>query len=396
MKITIVQGPYFPVPAINGGAIERVWFGLGKEFARRGHEVSHISRTDPRLPDREIIDGVQHVRIPSRDRLHNMVADNFFDLTYSLQVLPRLPKADILVTNTFWLPVLEKRASRGRHYVHIARFPRRQMRLYRHAARLQPVSNVIRDAIIDQSPSLAPITRTIPNALPHDFKIATGVPAKNPDRFEIVFVGRLHPEKGIDILLDAYHEFLVTATRPVRLRIVGPHARNCGGGGEEYYRGLRERAASLGASLEWCGPAFGAEQLQRFYEEAHVLVYPSIAAKGEASPLTPVEAMASACVPVVSDLKCFADYLTDGVNGFTFSLTPSPSTNLARVLTKASAPETSLVSIQQCCLKTAKEYSLSNVATLYEVDFLEILSSRENLAADSRDLLASRPLHPKS
>ena len=208
-------------------------------------------------------------------------------------------------------------------------------------------------------------------------------------------VARLRSD-AIDILFDAYREFLVTATRPVRLRIVGPHARNCGGGGEEYYRGLRERAASLGASVEWCEPAFGAEQLQRFYAEAHVLVYPSIAAKGEASPLTPVEAMASACVPVVSDLKCFADYLTDGVNGFTFPLTPSPSTNLARVLTKASSPETSLVSIQQCCLKTAQEYSLSNVATLYEVDFLEILSSRENLAADSRDLLASRPLHPNS
>ena len=80
----------------------------------------------------------------------------------------------------------------------------------------------------------SPITRTIPNALPHDFKIATEVPAKNPDRFEIVFVGRLHPEKGIDILFDAYREFLVTATRPVRLRIVGPHARNCGGGGDHH------------------------------------------------------------------------------------------------------------------------------------------------------------------
>ena len=43
MKITIVLGAFFPVPPIMGGAVEKVWFALGQEFARRGHEVVQIS-----------------------------------------------------------------------------------------------------------------------------------------------------------------------------------------------------------------------------------------------------------------------------------------------------------------------------------------------------------------
>ena len=41
-----------------------MWFRLGQEFALRGHEVTHISRSHPELSNREEIDGVQHIRVP--------------------------------------------------------------------------------------------------------------------------------------------------------------------------------------------------------------------------------------------------------------------------------------------------------------------------------------------
>ena len=63
MKITIVTGAFFPVPPILGGAVEKVWFALGQEFVRRGHQVTHISRSHPDLPEREEIAGVQHRRV---------------------------------------------------------------------------------------------------------------------------------------------------------------------------------------------------------------------------------------------------------------------------------------------------------------------------------------------
>jgi hypothetical protein len=45
VKINILQGAFLPVPPIKGGAIEAVWFLLGQEFAKHGHEVTHISCT---------------------------------------------------------------------------------------------------------------------------------------------------------------------------------------------------------------------------------------------------------------------------------------------------------------------------------------------------------------
>ena len=43
-----------------------------------------------------------------------------------------------------------------------------------------------------------------------------------------------------------------------------------------------------------------------------------MAEKGEAMPVAPLEAMANGCVPLVSKLDCFRDYISDGTNGFVF------------------------------------------------------------------------------
>jgi len=64
MKITIVLGAFFSVPPLMGGAVEKVWFTLAQEFARLGHEVTQISRSQPDLPAAEEIEKVQHLRIP--------------------------------------------------------------------------------------------------------------------------------------------------------------------------------------------------------------------------------------------------------------------------------------------------------------------------------------------
>src|SRR5947207_3269820 len=119
MRITIVQGAFLPVPPLMGGAVEKVWFALGKEFARRGHEVCHVSRRYPSLPHREVVEGVRHIRVPGFSTRRSLVTLKLLDLCYSLRVLPALPAADILVTNTFWLPMLARRRKQGRLYIHV-------------------------------------------------------------------------------------------------------------------------------------------------------------------------------------------------------------------------------------------------------------------------------------
>src|SRR5690606_9105502 len=133
----------------------------------------------------------------------------------------------VVVTNTFWSPVLLSPRRHGPLWVHVQRYPKGQMALYRRAARLQTVSRVIADAMVRQSPSCRSRVCIIPNPLPTLVEPA-GHPVRDPNL--VLFVGRVHPEKGIDLLiraaLDAHRK-----NPSLRFRIVGPSEARYGGGG---------------------------------------------------------------------------------------------------------------------------------------------------------------------
>src|SRR6266705_6215264 len=124
MKITIVTGAFLPVPPIMGGAVEKVWFALARKFTRRGHEVVIMSRKIPELPREEIVDGVRHLRVAGFDTPRSLLWLKALDLIYSIRTMSILPAADIVVTNTFWLPILLRDSRRGKVYVHVGRFPK--------------------------------------------------------------------------------------------------------------------------------------------------------------------------------------------------------------------------------------------------------------------------------
>src|ERR1700732_4262258 len=62
MRITIVTGPWLPVPAVQGGSVPRMWHGLAEEFAARGNEVVLMPRVFPGQPARESRHGVRYER----------------------------------------------------------------------------------------------------------------------------------------------------------------------------------------------------------------------------------------------------------------------------------------------------------------------------------------------
>ena len=53
VNVTIVMGPWLPVPPLRGGAMPKVWHGLAQEFSRLGHRVSTLARKFPGQPDEE-------------------------------------------------------------------------------------------------------------------------------------------------------------------------------------------------------------------------------------------------------------------------------------------------------------------------------------------------------
>ena len=106
LRITCVLGPYFPVPPVRGGAVERIWQNLCEEFAAQGHAVTVISRRYGRLPHREIANEVHHVRLPSIDAPKNKAMYQLFDVLYSMLVCCVLPKSDVTITNSASLPLM--------------------------------------------------------------------------------------------------------------------------------------------------------------------------------------------------------------------------------------------------------------------------------------------------
>jgi glycosyltransferase involved in cell wall biosynthesis len=391
MRITIVQGAFFPVPPLLGGAVEKIWNALGKEFAARGHQVTHVSRRHQSLPDRETVDGVQHVRVPGFSAPKSSIALKFLDFIYSCLVLKHLPPADILVTNTFWLPILIRHSKCGAVYVHIQRYPRGQMSYYAHAARLQTVSEAIAEAVKRQAPRLSKKVVVIPNPLPELCALQHSAPSKDNT---VLFVGRVHPEKGLEILLRAFA--LVRAKVPAaaawRLKIVGPWRSAEGGGGERYYSSLQKLG---GVSVDWLGPIFDAKELQDHYRRAAIFVYPSIADHGEASPVAPIEAMSAECATVVSSIDCFTDYLRHRINGWMFDHRgASPETALCSVLQALILDPQSRRCLGKEAKATVGDLLPGQVAERYLEDFRLVIESDNGIRAVRESNRANCILQP--
>ncbi len=375
MKITIVQGPCFPVPALLGSALEKVQYALGRELAARGCEVTHISRAYPGLPDEEVSGGVYYKRIPGFDAPRSIQRMLLLDFIYSLRVKRVLPQGDILMTNTFWMPILARSRRHGALYVAVNRFPKGQMRLYQHADRLQAVSQAVADAIVMQAPACRSKVHVISSPLPGGWTEPAPDLAQ-PRRCEILYVGRVHPEKGIGLLLEAFARVVHSALQDWRLVIVGPAEAKMGGGGLDYLAQLKQQAEPIKAYVDWVGPVFDEAQLKNHYNQASIFVYPSLAEKGESFGLAPLEAMARGCVPVVSGLACFRDYLEPGKNGVVFDhKAADPAGALAERLSECVRSEEGLLPVRQYGVETAQHFTPVKIAEKFLTDFYCVLKN---------------------
>lgn len=372
MKIAIVQGAFLPVPPLRGGAVEKVWCALAREFAGRGHDVVHYSRLSDGLPPRETEAGVRHVRVPGADTPSSRLFLKYQDLLYTGRVARHLARADVVVTNTFWAPLVFRPGRHGPLWVHVQRYPQGQMLLYARAARLQTVSRVIADAMVRQWPACAPRVCVIPNPLPPLAALAAPVP-RDPNL--VLFVGRVHPEKGLVLLLETAAQAARTAPR-LRFRIVGPWETRFGGGGEAFRAALLRRAAAL-PNVEFAGPVFDEARLAAHFAAAGIFVYPSLAARGEASPLAPLEALARGCPVVTSDLACFDDTLGRSAFAHRFDHTAADApARLGAVLAAVAADRPGWRRASAAAAAHAGQFSVGRIADRYLAGFAALAPAR--------------------
>ena len=376
MKITVLTGPWFPVPALRGGAMAKSWHALAREMVRSGHELTVMARSFPGQPAQETLDGVRFLRTRGFAQGRSVTCNLMKDLVYALSALPKLPAADILVTNDFWLPVLASRfrKSAGAVVISAARFPKGQYRLYRGAARIVAISGAVKAAIAEQEPLVAGRTVVIP--LPVDLELFRSTPAMEHSGRSgrtLLYVGRVHPEKGLDLLLRAFGQ-LGGRFPEWRLRIVGPVAVSEGGGGEAVLAHLRGLAQ--GQRVEFRGPVFDSEALAAVYRSGDLFCYPSIAESGEAFGVAALESMAAGVAPVVSNLSCFRDFVRDGENGWVFDHRgPAAEEALAGVLARAMLDEPLRRRAAEVALRQISRFDFAAVAGCYLGEFERILGA---------------------
>lgn len=365
-----------------GGGVEKVWFTLAPEFVKRGHEVVIVSRKTPERLREETIDEVKHLRVAGFDTPRSLLWLKFLDLIYSLRTRSILPEADIIVTNTFWLPILVRDSKRGKIYVHVGRYPKGQMRFYGKAARLQAPSHSIARAIASEAPRLGhkvtvvpyPVTRSIRQRTDSPGRTITASPAAIGDRDKIIlFVGRVHPEKGVHLLVEAFVNGARSAFTDWKLMIVGPTGTRLGGGGEGYLASLQSAAGKGEGKISFTGPIFDPSELASVFRKARLFIYPSLSERGESFGLAPLEAMADGCAVLVSNLDCFQDFIRDGETGFIFDhRTKSVANSLRQKMETVIGDEELLSQVAEAGYRKSIEYSPERVADLFLSDFKQV------------------------
>ncbi|QYO62224.1 glycosyltransferase family 4 protein [Leptolyngbya sp. 7M] len=379
MIISIATGPWLPVPAIQGGAVNRRWQGVAEEFAVRGHQVRILCRAHPDQPQTEVIKGVQYIRRGGFAQSTNIAFDLVKDFIYAVSTVPTLPPADVLVTNDFWLPVfVPLHPTSGKVVVNAARAPKGQYFLYSGVDRIVGVSKAVQNAIIQQNPRMASRVTSIPNPINTEIFTPSRLPKPEREEKVILYAGRIHPEKGLHLLIDAF-TVLAQKFPTIKLRIIGPYQEHQGGGGQSYLQQLKLKAQNL--NVEFLEPTFDPHQLANFYRDADLFCYPSLAERGEAFGVAPLEAMATGLVPIVSNLDCFRDFIIEGVSGYFFDHRSNQAiSNLAKSL------ETVLKNWQQTCNLAknasclAQEFSYSRTAESYLEEFEKLLISETSVS----------------
>lgn len=326
MKINLVTGFFLPVPPVRGGATEKIWFRLAREFAAAGHQVTFLSRQWPDFPNEETIDGVRHVRLRGADHTRSLPRNLWRDFRWGWRVMRALPPADVTICNTVMLPIWLRRLKpgAGRVVSVIARMPKGQIRFYRQVDLLLSLSEAVTNEIAKERPDFRRRTRPFPFPIDWQAHANARVAAQSTGPVSTTvalgYIGRIHPEKGVSLLLQAAAILARRADLPPwTLSVAGPVSVPQGGGGDTYVQDLLNTfGPALGTRLSFQGPEYDPVKLAARYAELDVFCYPSLAEKGETFGVAVAEAMAAGCAPVVSKLACFRDLVEEEKTGLSF------------------------------------------------------------------------------
>jgi spore coat protein, CotS family len=234
LKVLMICTEKLPVPPVRGGAIQTYIQGISGILSKQ-HDLTILGTTDISLPQEERKNNIRYVRIDGgkvfeiyAEKVVTFLANNFFDLIHVFN-RPRL------------IPLIRKAAPHSRiilsmhndmFYQHKI-LPADAQTAIKEAERIITVSDYVGNEICRLYPQAASKVQTIYSGV----NLNTFVPWKKSDtaaqirqklrkeynlesKTVILFVGRLTPKKGPDLLIQAIDE-VHSSNSNIALVIVG-------------------------------------------------------------------------------------------------------------------------------------------------------------------------------
>jgi glycosyltransferase involved in cell wall biosynthesis len=203
--------------------------------------------------------------------------------------------------------------------------------------------------------------RVIPNGVDLQRFCAQNWPhMAESEAMRLLFVGRLAPEKGLDVLLEALAR-LQGHTR-FTLRVVGT-------GDQQGALQAQAAAGGLGAMVEFCGSR---QEVLSHYSGSELVIVPS---RFEGMPNVVLEAMACARPVLGTRVNGTTDLIAEGCGGW---LVPSNDPRAtAHALQRLVQARTNLAAAGLCGRRSVEmSYSIARVASMYLCEYEAMLSEK--------------------
>ena len=155
-------------------------------------------------------------------------------------------------------------------------------------------------------------------------------PPKDNDSMHLLFVGRISPEKGVHVLIDAFKHVLRKYPR-IQLDIIGPHwvafkpfidpldqdhclkkLKSFFETPASYFKFLKDKLSPADDSKVNFIGAVPHHALLSYYQRSDILINPSLC---EAFGMSLVEAMACRCPVIATRVGGMIDIISEGQNG---------------------------------------------------------------------------------
>lgn len=292
MKIAIISRSWFT--ETKGGA-ERYIYELSKELIGRNHKVVTVSRQDSDLPN-------EHVKVWSPST--TIVGSFIFSYFGSRQTMNRKPT--ITIVNQYWAEMsalfMETPSIIILHDVGLFKSDIAQKQRIRHYLRKRILRRVVEKAkkiivpsrlTLEELVEFLDVPREKIVLIPEGVDLQRFQPScREYSNSRILCTGRFSPNKGQNILIDAFKELVRKTGWEGELYLVGHYTEKAKNYFNEIRRMVDKRINIITNVSE--------EELAMHYQQADICVFPSLSDEGWG--LAVVEAFASGKPVICSDI----------------------------------------------------------------------------------------------